>query len=192
VLGGNLWGVINGIKTFTPLMLQWATDDTSYQGHIINTASIAGLINSPMMGLYNVSKHAVVSLSESLYQDLQLVKKAVSCSVLCPYFMPTGIAQSEQHRPNQFINSSSPTNSQRLSQSMTEKAIADGTATPNEVAVKTYEAIRHGQFYIYSDLNPLTNVQTRLTDVIEARNPGDPFAHMPQVRKFMEAKLRRA
>jgi len=70
VLGVNLWGVVHGVRTFTPLMLECAKKEAGYQGHIVNTASMAGLLNAPNMGIYNVSKHAVVSLSETLYQDL--------------------------------------------------------------------------------------------------------------------------
>ena len=85
VLGVNLHGVIHGVRIFTPLMLEAAKKDPSYEGHIVNTASMAGLLNAPAMGIYNVSKHAVVALSESLYQDLSLVTEQVHCSVLCPY-----------------------------------------------------------------------------------------------------------
>jgi NAD(P)-dependent dehydrogenase (short-subunit alcohol dehydrogenase family) len=66
VLGVNLWGVIHGVRIFTPMMLEAAAKDPSWQGHIVNTASMAGLLNPPNMGVYNVSKHAVVSLSETL------------------------------------------------------------------------------------------------------------------------------
>ena len=99
VLGVNLWGVIHGVRLFTPMMLEAAQKDPAYRGHIVNTASMAGLLNAPNMGVYNVSKHAVVSLSETLYQDLALVTEQVSASVLCPYFVPTGIHQSERNRP---------------------------------------------------------------------------------------------
>ena len=84
VLGVNLWGVVHGVRLFTPMMLQAAKQDPSYQGHIVNTASMAGLLAAPNMGVYNVSKHAVVALSETLYQDLQLVSDQVGASVLCP------------------------------------------------------------------------------------------------------------
>ncbi|MGI9218637.1 MAG: SDR family NAD(P)-dependent oxidoreductase, partial [Hydrogenophaga sp.] len=85
VLGVNVWGVIHGVRLFTPMMLAAAKADPAYQGHIVNTASMAGLLTPPNMGIYNVSKHAVVSLSETLYQDLKLVTDQVSASVLCPY-----------------------------------------------------------------------------------------------------------
>ncbi len=99
VLGVNLWGVVHGVRLFTPMMLAAAKADPAYQGHIVNTASMAGLLTAPNMGIYNVSKHAVVSLTETLYQDLKLVTDQVSASVLCPYFVPTGISQSHRNRP---------------------------------------------------------------------------------------------
>ncbi|HEY9096663.1 MAG TPA: SDR family NAD(P)-dependent oxidoreductase, partial [Hydrogenophaga sp.] len=82
VLGVNVWGVIHGVRLFTPMMLAAAKTDPAYRGHIVNTASMAGLLTPPNMGIYNVSKHAVVSLSETLYQDLKLVTDQVSASVL--------------------------------------------------------------------------------------------------------------
>lgn len=88
VIGVNLMGVAHGVRVFTPLMLQAAERDAGYEGHVINTASMAGLVNPPNMGVYNVSKHAVVSLSETLYQDLSLVSEQVHAHVLCPFFVP--------------------------------------------------------------------------------------------------------
>ncbi len=94
VLGVNVWGVVHGVRIFTRLMLDCAARDPAFEGHIVNTASMAGLLNAPTMGVYNVSKHAVVSLSETLYHDLQLVDAPIGASVLCPYFVPTGISHS--------------------------------------------------------------------------------------------------
>ncbi len=99
VLGVNVWGVIHGVRLFTPMMLAAAKADPAYRGHIVNTASMAGLLTPPNMGAYNVSKHAVVSLTETLYQDLSLVTDQVGASVLCPYFVPTGINHSHRNRP---------------------------------------------------------------------------------------------
>ena len=84
VLGVNLWGVVHGVRTFTPLMLQLMQADPEYQGHIVNSASIAGLLSAPNLGVYNVSKHAVVTLSETLYQDLRMIDARIGVSVLCP------------------------------------------------------------------------------------------------------------
>ena len=102
VLGVNLMGVVHGLRVFTPMMLDAARQDPGFEGHIVNTASMAGLLNPPNMGVYNVSKHAVVSLSETLYQDLRLVTDQVTASVLCPFFVTTGITRSERNRPGEL------------------------------------------------------------------------------------------
>lgn len=189
VLGVNLWGVIHGVRVFTPLMLECAKKETGYEGHIVNTASMAGLLNAPNMGVYNVSKHAVVSLSETLYQDLQLVKAPISASVLCPYFVPTGIHQSHRNRPEDVKENAVPTTSQIVAQAVSEKAVTSGKVTAQEVAERTFNAIRDGQFYIYSHPHALGNVQTRMEDILQQRNPSDPYAAAPQVREMLQAKM---
>lgn len=189
VLGVNLWGVIHGVRVFTPLMLECAKREEGYEGHIVNTASMAGLLTPPNMGVYNVSKHAVVSLSETLYHDLQLVKAPVSASVLCPYFVPTGISQSHRNRPDDVKSESGVTASQMASQLMSEKAVSSGKVTAAEVAERTFEAIKENKFYIFSHPQALGNVQTRMEDIIAQRNPGDPFAATPQVREILQAKM---
>ena len=80
VIGVNVWGVVHGTRIFTPLMLEAAAQDASFEGHIVNTASMAGLLTAPNMGVYNLTKHAVVALTETLYQDLKLVTGQVSAS----------------------------------------------------------------------------------------------------------------
>lgn len=190
VLGVNLWGVVHGVRTFTPLMLECAKKEAGYQGHIVNTASMAGLLNAPNMGIYNVSKHAVVSLSETLYQDLQLIGAPIGASVLCPYFVPTGISQSHRNRPEDVKEEGGPTLSQTVAQAVSDKAVSSGKVTAAEVAERTFNAIRDGQFYIYSHPQALGNVQTRMEDIITQRNPSDPFAAAPQIREMLQAKLR--
>lgn len=190
VLGVNLWGVIHGVRTFTPLMLECAKKEPGYEGHIVNTASMAGLLNAPTMGVYNVSKHAVVSLSETLYHDLQLAEAPIGASVLCPYFVPTGISQSHRNRPDDVKEDSAPTASQVAAQAVTQKAVSSGKVTAAEVAERTFDAIRRGQFYIYSHPQALGNVQARMEDIVLQRNPGDPYAAAPQVREMLRAKMR--
>ncbi|GAB3551244.1 SDR family NAD(P)-dependent oxidoreductase [Noviherbaspirillum agri] len=189
VLGVNLWGVIHGVRVFTPLMLECAKKEADYEGHIVNTASMAGLLNAPNMGVYNVSKHAVVSLSETLYQDLQLIKAPIGASVLCPYFVPTGISQSHRNRPEDVKMSAGPTTSQMVAQVVSEKAVSSGKVTAAEVAERTFNAIKDGQFYIYSHPQALGNVQTRMEDILLTRNPSDPYAATPQVREMLQAKM---
>jgi NAD(P)-dependent dehydrogenase (short-subunit alcohol dehydrogenase family) len=189
VLGVNLWGVIHGVRLFTPMMLEAAQKDPSYQGHIVNTASMAGLLNPPNMGIYNVSKHAVVSLSETLYQDLALVTDQVSASVLCPFFVPTGINQSERNRPS-TLAAAKPTRSQLIGQAMSDKAVGSGKVTAAEVAQKVFDAITANQFYIYSHPKAIASVQTRMEDILQARNPTDPFAHKPELGVELKKALR--
>jgi len=189
VLGVNLWGIIHGVRVFTPLMLACAKSDAEYEGHIVNTASMAGLLNPPAMGVYNVSKHAVVSLSETLYHDLDLVGAPIGASVLCPYFVQTGISQSHRNRPDD-VPAAAPTASQLASQAGMEKAVSSGKVSAAEVAANTFTAIRDGQFYIYSHPAALGNVQTRMEDIVTGRNPTDPYAATPHVREKLQAALK--
>ena len=189
VLGVNLWGVIHGVRLFTPMMLEAAGADPNYTGHIVNTASMAGLLTPPNMGIYNVSKHAVVSLTETLYQDLRLVTDQIGASVLCPYFVPTGISQSHRNRP-QDLPSEKPTKSQLIGQAMSDKAVGSGKVTAAEVAQKVFDAAAQGQFYIYSHPQALASVQTRMEDVLQVRNPTDPCAGKPELGAKLRAALR--
>lgn len=191
VFGVNVMGVVHGIRVFTPMMLAAAKADPDYRGHIVNTASMAGLLNAPNMGVYNASKHAVVSISETLYQDLALVTEQVHASVLCPYFVPTGISQSHRNRPQDMASSAAkPTKSQRISQATSDKAVNSGKVTAAEVAQKVFDAMASGQFYIYSHPSALATVQTRLEDVMQARNPSDPFAYKPELGEELRKMLR--
>ncbi|MBU3740426.1 MAG: SDR family NAD(P)-dependent oxidoreductase, partial [Rhodoferax sp.] len=181
--------VVHGVRLFTPMMLQAAAQDRGYRGHIVNTASMAGLLNPPNMGIYNVSKHAVVALSETLYQDLSLVTDQIGASVLCPYFVPTGISQSERNRPAR--GEPAPlTRSQRIGQALAEKAVASGKVSAAEVAGRVFEAVAQGRFYIYSHPQALGAVQVRLEDVLQGRNPSDPFAHKPELGAQLRQALR--
>ncbi|MES2026158.1 MAG: SDR family oxidoreductase [Pseudomonadota bacterium] len=191
VMGVNVFGVIHGVRIFTPLMLECAKRDTEYEGHIVNTASVAGLQNAPTMGIYNVSKHAVVSLTETLYQDLRLIEAPISVSLLCPFFVPTGIHQSERNRPDEMQNEAAPTTSQRAAQSFSEKAVASGKISAAEVAELTFDAIRDDRFYIYSDLEPLVNARKRMEDIVQQRNPYDPYEEIPHIKQLLRAKLKR-
>jgi NAD(P)-dependent dehydrogenase (short-subunit alcohol dehydrogenase family) len=190
VLGVNLWGVIHGVRVFTRLMLDCAARDPAFEGHIVNTASMAGLLNAPTMGVYNVSKHAVVSLSETLYHDLQLVEAPIGASVLCPYFVPTGISQSQRNRPDDVKMAAGPTASQKAAQAMTAKAVESGKVSAGEVARMTFDAIAAGQFYIYSHPGALGNVAARMDEIVHQRNPADPYQATPHIRDMLRAKMK--
>ena len=189
VIGVNLMGVAHGLRVFTPMMLDAAKKDPAWRGHIVNTASMAGLLNAPNMGVYSASKHAVVSMSETLYQDLALVTDQISASVLCPFFVPTGISQSHRNRP-QDAPSARPTRSQLIGQAMSDKAVGSGKVSAAEVAQKVFDAVATRQFYIYSHPKALASVQTRMEDVMLGRNPTDPFALKPELGQELKQALR--
>lgn len=189
VLGVNLMGVVHGVRVFTPMMLDAARNDPAWRGHIVNTASMAGLLTPPNMGVYNVSKHAVVSLSETLYQDLSLVSDQVGASVLCPYFVSTGINDSHRNRPG-ALAADKPTRSQLIGQAMISKAVSSGKVTAAEVAQKVFDAVAAGQFYIFSHPQALGAVRTRMEDIVQVRNPTDPLADKPELGVQLRAQLR--
>ena len=189
VLGVNVWGVVHGVRVFTPIMLASEKADPTFQGHIVNTASMAGLLTPPAMGVYNVSKHAVVALTETLYHDLSLIESGLGVSVLCPYFVPTGISQSENVRPSDTKPAEPATRSQQLSQAMLEKAVTAGKVSAAEVAQMTFDAIRARQFYIYSHPQALGNVERRMQDILQARDPSDPYEQAPKLREQWRSGL---
>ena len=189
VMGVNVWGVIHGVRLFTPMMLAAAKADPQWQGHIVNTASMAGLLTPPNMGIYNVSKHAVVSLTETLYQDLRLVSDQVGASVLCPYFVPTGISQSGRNKPGELADEK-PTRSQLIGQAMSDKAVGSGKVTAAQVAQKVFDAIAADQFYVFSHPKALGNVQSRMEAIVMVQNPPDPFLERPEVGEQLRAALR--
>jgi NAD(P)-dependent dehydrogenase (short-subunit alcohol dehydrogenase family) len=177
VLGVNLWGVIHGVRHFVPPMLA-----AGEPGHIVNTASIAGLLNAPNMGVYNVSKHAVVSLSETLHHDLKLVQAKLGTSVLCPAYVPTGIAQSHRNRPDDLRDAAAPTASQRAAHATIVKAVDSGRMSAADVVRATFEAVEAERFYVFTHPQIMPTVELRFADVLQGRNPSDPFSTRPQLK----------
>ncbi|RYF76855.1 MAG: SDR family oxidoreductase [Comamonadaceae bacterium] len=189
VLGVDLWGVVHGVRLFTPMMLEAAAADPHYRGHITNTASMAGLLTPPNMGIYNAAKAAVVSLTETLYQDLALVTDQIGASLLCPYFVPTGITSSERNRPD-APRSDQLTRSQLIGQAMSNKAVSSGKVSAAEVAHKVFEAIESNTFYVYSHPKALGNVRARMESMVAGTNPADPFLERPDIGQTLRAQLR--
>ena len=189
VLGVNLWGVVHGVRLFTPMMLAAAKADPAWRGHIVNTASMAGLVDAPNMGIYNVSKHAVVSLSETLYQDLSLVTDQISASVLCPFFVPTGIHQSHRNQPA-GMKDEKPTQAQLIGQAMIGKAVESGKVSAADVAAKVLDAVENDRFYVFSHPKALGSVRLRMEDMVGLRNPSDPFADRPDIGAGLRQALR--
>lgn len=191
VLGVDLWGVIHGVRLFVPMMLEAAAKDPAYRGHVTNTASMAGLVAPPNMGIYNTAKAAVVNLTETLYHDLNLVTDQIGASLLCPYFVPTGITHSERNRPAGEPEAPL-TRSQQIGRALTEKAVTSGKVTADQVAQKVFAAIGANQFYVFSHESPraLGNISSRMQNMVEMRNPVDPFVEAPEVGARLRAALR--
>ena len=167
VLGVNLWGVIHGVRVFVPIMLAQDTEC-----HIVNTASIAGLIaGSGALGAYKVAKHGVVTLSETLYYQLAQQDAKVKVSVLCPGFVNTRIMDSERNRPVERRNdpASVPTEDEATTQAM-RQAVQQGMS-PEQVAACVFSAIRNGQLYIFTHPETKEWVRERMDNILAERNP---------------------
>lgn len=191
VLGVNLWGVIHGIRVFTPLMLDAAQKDPSWNGRIINTASMAGLVAPANLSAYCVSKHAVVALSETLFNDLRLVTDQVSASVVCPFFVPTGIhlstrARADEEQPQDL------TKSQLMGRAMMESAVTSGPLSAEEVARQIFDAMTNKRFYVFTHPDMLQFVAARMESILEQRDPPDPFESRPEAGEKLRAALRTA
>src|ERR671926_395363 len=141
ILGVNLWGVIHGVRSFVPRLMK------RNEGHVVNTASVAGIISPPGSGAYNVTKHGVVTLSETLHHELRERHAAVGVSVLCPAYVPTGIADSERNRPTDV--EATPKSSETLArEAMLRKAVTSGRLSADDVARAVVRAVKEERFYV--------------------------------------------
>ena len=168
ILGVNLWGVIHGVRAFAPHLIK------QDEGHIVNTASVAGLISPPGSGAYNVTKHGVVALSESLYHDLRERSSKVGVSVLCPAYVPTGIVDSERNRPKD-LPLSTKSEATLAREAMLRKAVTSGKVSADQVAQAVVAAIRDERFYILTHPRIKGAIQARMEDVLNDRAPRDPL-----------------
>jgi NAD(P)-dependent dehydrogenase (short-subunit alcohol dehydrogenase family) len=168
ILGVNLWGAVHGVRAFAPRLI--AQDE----GHIVNTASVAGLISPPGMGAYCVTKHAVVALSESLHHDLRERGSRVGVSVLCPAYVPTGIADSERSLPP-GISSSEKSTERLAKEAALRKAVAAGKLSADDVARAVVAAVKENRFYILTHPAIKGAVRARMEDILEERTPRDPL-----------------
>ena len=168
ILGVNLWGVIHGVRAFAPHLI------AQNQGHIVNTASVSGLISPPGSTTYNVTKHAVVALSETLHHDLRERKSKVGVSVLCPAYVPTGIVDSERNRPKD-LPASEKSQETLARQAMLRKAVASGKISADQVAQAVVNAVKAGRFYILTHPRIKGAIRARMEDILEERAPRDPL-----------------
>jgi NAD(P)-dependent dehydrogenase (short-subunit alcohol dehydrogenase family) len=165
VLGVNLWGVIHGVRVFTPILLAQGVE-----AHLVNTASMAGLTCVPNMGLYTASKHAVVALSETLYHELALLDAPVKVSVLCPGFVNTRIRQSARNRPAHLAATAPAAPRSAEADAAADALLAAGLA-PARVADAVLDAIRAERLYVFPTPESKARIRTRLDDILADRNP---------------------
>jgi NAD(P)-dependent dehydrogenase (short-subunit alcohol dehydrogenase family) len=168
ILNVNLWGVIHGVRAFTPRLIAQG------EGHIVNTASVAGLISPPGSGAYNVTKHAVVALSESLHHDLRERGSQVGVSVLCPAYVPTGISRSERSRPA-GLSAGEKSALTKAKEENLKKAVASGRLTADDVAKAVVAAVKEDRFYILTHPRIKGAIQARMEDILNERAPRDPL-----------------
>jgi NAD(P)-dependent dehydrogenase (short-subunit alcohol dehydrogenase family) len=164
VLGVNVYGIIHGIRSFIPRMLEQGGE-----GHVVNTASIAGLVTSAYSGPYSVSKFAAVALSESLAHDLRASGASIGVSVLCPSAVNTRIGESTRNRATVEA-----TEEQAPDAHFVEQALRDLTAgglDPTEVAGMVVDAIRSERFYISTNSSYDEQIRGRFDDMAARRMP---------------------
>lgn len=168
-LGVNVHGVIHGLRSFVPRMLAGAEE-----GHIVNTASVAGLLSPPGMGIYCVSKHAVVTMTECLHHDLASKTDRIKASVLCPAYVPTGISDSERNRPEDLRNTPRERSPDEIArEEALRHAVKSGRINADDVAEMVFAAIRDERFYILTHPKIKAAIETRLQDILLERAPTD-------------------
>ncbi|MEI7530419.1 MAG: SDR family NAD(P)-dependent oxidoreductase [Betaproteobacteria bacterium] len=167
VLGVNLFSVTHAIRHFVPRMLNQAESS-----HIVNTASVAGLLSTSGMSAYNASKHGVVTISETLYHELQSLNSLIGISVLCPAWVTTGIHTSHRNRPDRFgIHASPPEGLSSSYEDRMGKAVHSGRLSAKDMALAVFEAVKENQFYVIPHRKINHAIELRMKDVLELRNP---------------------
>lgn len=166
VLGVDLWSVIHGVQHFVPRMLKQAEG-----GHVVNTSSVAGLLSTPGMAAYNVAKHGVVTLSETLYGELLAAKAKVGVSLLCPAWVPTAIHESGRNRQEHFgevkpAEGLSASYEQRMA-----SAVKSGRLTAADMANEVFAAVAEDRFYVIPHRKINNAIQLRMDDIMNLRNP---------------------
>jgi len=156
--------VIHGIRTFVPLLLEQG------EGHVVNTASMAAVTTLPFTGIYHMTKHAVLALSECLHHELRARGAPVGVTVVCPEMVATHIDAAERNRPAALRREAAPSAEREL----VGKAISDAVKRgipPAAIAERTLAAIREDRFYVLSDDDWRRMAATRCEDVLTGRNP---------------------
>jgi len=167
LMGVNVYGVIHGIRTFVPILLEQGE-----VGHVVNTASMAAVTAMPWTGIYFMTKHAVLSLSETLYHELTLLDAKVGVSVVCPELVSTDIDRSDRNRPDAFRLAATETSDEtrKLVNEQLSAGVQSGIP-PAGIAERTLEAVRDNRFYVLAEDVWRDTCNIRLEDIRLARNP---------------------
>jgi NAD(P)-dependent dehydrogenase (short-subunit alcohol dehydrogenase family) len=171
ILGVNLWGVIHGIRAFVPGMIA-----SGEEGHVVNTASMAGLIAGPGMSAYNATKHAVVGISESMYLEQVMTGTRIRTSVLCPGWVNTRIIDSDRNRPAALPAAAGQRPEAVAMMDAVRQLLVSGMST-EEVADRVFDAVRQERFWIltHDDFKPLVTARFAGTVAGENPTPRSPF-----------------
>ena len=164
-LGVNLWGVIHGVRAFVPRMIAGGDD-----GHVVNTASMAGLLSAPFMGPYNASKFAVVTISEVLHHELTMTGAKIKVSVLCPGFVATQIGESDRNRPDELRDATQLDPAMEQFRGVFMQMLASGLP-PAEVAAMVLDAVRNDRFYILTHPELKEPVRARMEAILDGEAP---------------------
>ena len=171
----NLMGVVHGVRSFVPRMLAQGGEC-----HVVNTASVAGLVDIPGSAVYCVSKHGVVALSECLHHDLRVAGAAIGVSVLCPAYVNTGIGDSARHRPSDLA-ATNPLAAPY--EEAVRQALRSARLTAVDIARATLDAVKSGRFYILTHEKTRAAIEVRMRDILEDRLPTDVSRPLPSAGK---------
>ena len=161
ILGVNLWGVVNGLTSFLPLMREQGTP-----GHIVNTASSAGLVGGvPFMGPYAASKAAVVALSETLRDELAMAGSPINVSVLCPGFTNTNVLDCERNRPEGLVSTPRTTESAQVVEFVRESFTSSAGMEARDVAALVVDAVRENRFWVVTQPGIEATIEARLAQI---------------------------
>ena len=165
VLGVNLWGVIHGIRAFVPRMIA-----SQEPAHVVNTASVAGLVSGPFLGPYTVSKHAVVALTETLHHELTLTGAPVRASVLCPGEVRTAIMDAARNRPKRPAGDATANPALAALEESLRESVRRGLE-PDELADEVFRSVREDRFWILTHPEWKTRAEDRVRGLVEGRSP---------------------
>lgn len=165
IMGVNLWGVIHGVRTFIPIMLDQGTPC-----HMVNTSSQAGLTVGPYLAPYNVTKEGVVALTETLHHELAEQNANIKASVLCPGSVATGIWQSQRNRPQDLDETVPLGEAAQDYRNIVEAGVAAGDS-PDDAANFIFECIEEERFWIFPQPGMLPTFEERAQSILNQQNP---------------------